>query len=537
MQIYLRPARIRQLYSSSWLRSTANFAFWTLIFALAYTQAPLYTSNQNQYFLHGLADAGLGYLKQDWLANTLDPTPVFSLLAYLTYRYLRVEELFYGYYALQMGIYLYSLVGIVASVYDIHRSRARYLIYLALLLTAHSAALRFTLSRILGANWSYILEDGVADQRLLGSVFEPSTFSVLLVLSIYMFLRHRPYPAILCATLAATFHPTYLFSAAVLTLAYGWITLSENWSWESPDAGRGLRLSNSVSKAMMLGMTALISVSPILLYVYTNFANTPPETASQARQILVHFRIPHHALVSWWFDATAVVKILLVCVALFLVRKNRLFYILLVCFLAAAGLTVLQAALKSDALALIFPWRLSIFLVPLSTALIIAALVSGLTDRYRLLALRYENYLASAALTLILLVVVVGSVRFALDIARKANGEERPLQNYVAAHNYSGETYLTPVKMQDFRLATGSPVVVDFKSIPYRDVDVLEWYRRFQLADRFYNQTGCDLLPELTGEYGVTHVVLENEQFGAVCPQLQEIYRDANYGLYTMLSP
>lgn len=46
------------------MRFQANKIFvvllWGIVFALAYAQSPLYTSNQNQYFLHGLAQAGYG---------------------------------------------------------------------------------------------------------------------------------------------------------------------------------------------------------------------------------------------------------------------------------------------------------------------------------------------------------------------------------------------------------------------------------------------------------------------------------------------
>jgi hypothetical protein len=92
--------------NNTWLRATAGFLLLTAVFAIAYTQSPLYTSNQNQYFLHAAAKAGIGFLKQDWLANTLDPTPVFSELTFLTYRLLRLEALFYIFYALLMGIYM-----------------------------------------------------------------------------------------------------------------------------------------------------------------------------------------------------------------------------------------------------------------------------------------------------------------------------------------------------------------------------------------------------------------------------------------------
>ncbi|HEY62281.1 MAG TPA: hypothetical protein G4N95_06475, partial [Anaerolineae bacterium] len=79
---------------------------WTSLFTLAYSQAPLYTSNQNQYFLHGLAKAGYGFLANDWLANTLDSTPVFSLIVKTLYALFHWQGLFYGVFGLLSGVYL-----------------------------------------------------------------------------------------------------------------------------------------------------------------------------------------------------------------------------------------------------------------------------------------------------------------------------------------------------------------------------------------------------------------------------------------------
>src|SRR5262245_48475073 len=78
-------------------RQLGCFLVWALVFGLAYTQAPLYFSNQNQYFLHGMAQAGRGFLNEDWLAKTRDPTPAFSFLVMVVGHWLR-EYLFYGLY-------------------------------------------------------------------------------------------------------------------------------------------------------------------------------------------------------------------------------------------------------------------------------------------------------------------------------------------------------------------------------------------------------------------------------------------------------
>jgi hypothetical protein len=169
-----------------------------------------YLLNQNQYFLHGMARAGFGFLDQDWLANTADPTPVFSALVEWTHQLFHWEPMYYGYYALLMGIYVFSLFGIVSFLFKIDKSTTISLFFLAIFFLFHSAGLRFTLARVIGVNWSYILEDGVADQRMLGPVLQPSSVGVLLVLSIYFFLVQRYYPAMISACLAAIFHPTYL---------------------------------------------------------------------------------------------------------------------------------------------------------------------------------------------------------------------------------------------------------------------------------------------------------------------------------------
>ncbi|MGD8864207.1 MAG: hypothetical protein PVI81_01310, partial [Anaerolineales bacterium] len=108
-----------------------------VLFGLIYSQAPLYTSNQNQYFLHGAAAAGVGTLENDWLANTVDPTPVFSKLVELTFL-LRVPFLFHLYYVLLLGLYLYSVWGILLTTLQPAWTRLQQWIMIVLLVTIHS---------------------------------------------------------------------------------------------------------------------------------------------------------------------------------------------------------------------------------------------------------------------------------------------------------------------------------------------------------------------------------------------------------------
>ncbi len=389
---------------------------WGIAFAVSYAQSPLYTSNQNQYFLHGLAQAGYGSLEQDWLANTTDPTPVFSQMVALVYRYLRWEGLFYFIYALLMGVYFFSLWGIAANIFDLRASKTRRLLFLALLMTLHAAGLRFAMARLVGVNWTYIFEDGLADQRLLGPVLQPSAFGVFLLLSIYLFLEHRLVLAVLAAVLAAAFHPTYILSAAALTAAYLLSTANEE---------------RSLKNAILPGGLALVAVAPVVLASIPVFTGAPAEMQTQARQILVEYRIPHHALASWWFDATAIVKLLLILLCMYLVRRTRLFLIMLVCVAVSGGLTLLQIVLESHSLALLFPWRMSAFLLPLSTSIILAYLVDRILAVPALQTPAAEKLLIGLSYGLVLLSVFVGVTRFVLDLQRKSDQPERRVQAYV----------------------------------------------------------------------------------------------------------
>jgi hypothetical protein len=492
----------------------AWFVVITSIFAFAYNQSPLYTSNQNQYFLHGYARAGYGTLSEDWLANTADPTPVFSFLVFVTIRVFHNENLFFVYYALLMGVYVFSLFGIVDQFYSFRSSRLTAHLFMVTIVFLHSTVLRFLIMRLAGGEWPYLFEGGVAGQRLLGTVFQPSTFGVFLLLSIYLYLRDKKDLAILAAVLAATFHPTYLLSAAALTMAY----LIDTF-----------RSQKKIQPLFRMGILALVTVAPILIYTCLHFGGNSAEMDSAARSILVNTRIPAHTMVSIWFDATAVIKLGFLAVALLLVRRHRLFGLLLVPLSLSIGLTIVQLISKDEALALIFPWRLSTWLVPVSVALILARFATTLVSR---IPVSLQCILKTTGFVLLGFLVAAGMARTYLEHIESAGLSYRPLEAYVASYRRKDQIYLTPSKLYDFRLEAGVPVYVDFLSIPYQSGDVIEWYRRFLLASRFYLEAECDDLFGFSNE-GITQVVLP-VGFPEKCPQLVEIYADSAFRLYEL---
>ena len=503
------------------LRQVIRFTGLSLLFAVIYSQSPLYSSNQHQYFLHGLAHAGVGNLREDWLAGTRYPTPVFSWIVEGTARTLGPAA-FYLEYALLMGVYLVSLTDIVRSTGLLPVSGRARAAFGVGMLAVHSAAARFALSRALGPDWSFALESGVAAQRLLGQVFQPSVFGVFLVASVALFLRGRPYLAAASAALAASVHPTYLLPAALLVLIYCAWTAWRGGGWR---------------RAAGTGGLALVLVLPIVMYVTINFGASGPENSRLAQEILVS-RIPHHAVPAKWLDPPVGSQVVILLAALYWVRKTRLFPLLAAAGAICLALTVAQAATGNPTLALLFPWRISVLLVPISVAILLARGAERLRPALDRLSPTAFGFLAPAT---VLALALAGGSRFWIEQNQAAADPARPMLEYISTHQQSGDVYLTPPKMDGFRLSTDAPIVVDAKSIPYFDREVLEWNTRLRLAQFFYRDRvayiDCGLLEVMRSTYGATHLVLGPQQLGLDCGPWEEVFRDDSYAVYRLPEP
>jgi hypothetical protein len=532
------------------LKTAIRFLFWSLLFGLVYTQPRLYYSNQNQYFLHGLAQGGHGFLTEDWLANTADPTPIFSALVAFTYRYLH-QSFFYLYYIFILGIYLHALLGVFEH---LSGCRAIRRLFITVLVLVHSALLRWTSAQLFGVDYPWYFQAGVANQYVLGAELQPSVFGVLLILSVGTFLHDRPFLAVTWASLAAVMHSTYLLSAASLTLAYLYLLV------------RAKRLH----EAILAGTWALLLVSPTLFYVLRTFGPSDPEAFAEAQRLLVHFRIPHHAVVDRWLDGIAWAQIGWILAAISLVRGSRLFVILSVCFVLGLILTLVQVGARNDTLALLFPWRVSSILVPIATTVFVTRAIQLLAAWYPPTSRWRERALQTACSVLLTFAAAGGIIIIYFDLGYRINTQELPLLEYVRANKAEGEVYLLPVEvpnlttgkrgaaslnftppprrstqqqtisvdLQQFRLFTGAPIYIDFKSVPYKDVEVLEWHRRLLWDHQLYEHRDWDeeQIKDELRRRRITHVVTTAD-CTVRCDALELVYADASYRLYRVRLP
>jgi hypothetical protein len=478
-----------------------------ILFCMAYSQAPLYYSNQNQYFLHGFTKAKLGYLEKDWLGNTTDPTPLFSGLVCLSITWLN-ENIFYLYYAMLQGVFL-SCAWIIYHRKNNNKTFeiGHYALFSAIFILINSAALRWLSYRLFDQDYPWFLQAGVAGQYILGAMFQPSNFGVFLLLGLSLFLVEKHISATVFTCLAGILHTTYLLGGAFIILGFQLY----------------LVLDGKIKKAILIGILALLLVTPSVFYAAGNFQPSSSEGFKEAQEFLVKFRLPHHCLPQLWLDWVACLQILWIILSIFLLRKQKELTVILVPFLLGALLTILQVVTQSNTLALLFPWRISSVLVPLATMIILSELLAYCNPFIS----GFKPFVPSVVLIVILALLGIAIPVFKVGFVIKEN--ENAILAHIKANKVSDDLYLLPVNvpnlasttrgslssdfkpigkkttdsrivpidMQRFRLYAQAPLYIDFKAIPYKDADVLDWHRRLLLAQNWQKRLLDNKSPEL----------------------------------------
>ena len=495
-----------------------------IIFCFVYIQAPLYRSNQHTKFLHGLAKAGYGYLYNDWLANTIDPLPVFSFLVYFTAKFLH-EYVFYLYFVIILGVYIFSLIKIPANIFNFDKSFLINILFFTLIAILHSTILFDSVTYKL-FHYRFIelfIEEGVAGQYMIGRAFQPCVFGVFLIFSIYLFLRNKYFFAVFFLGIASTFHTAYLFSSGILTLSYMIILYKED---------------KKLKKPFLVGLISLILILPVTIYHLTALKATTPELSKRAMDILVKIRIPHHSDPKIWLNFSAYLKTLIIGITLFIVRKKRIFIILFIPFVTAIIFTILQLFIENDFIGFLAPWRVSVWLVPISTCIILYYLLSLLFNNLKDFIKNNQKMIINICFVLLFLFFLSGVILIIKNFNLYLNKDHGPMMNYVSKNKSENDVYLIPDKMLDFRINTGVPILVTYKSHPYKDFELIEWYKRLNMSKIFYkknNNDKCNIVKKLKEDYKITHVLVikkNTTEINVNC--LKEIYQDNEYIIYKM---
>jgi hypothetical protein len=252
--------------------------------------------------------------------------------------------------------------------------------------------------------------------------------------------------------------------------------------------------------------------------------------------------------------------------AVFLARGTRLFLPTLIPFLGSLVLTLAQLATDNDTLALLFPWRVSAFLVPVATAIVLTSVVVKLGPWLERFALVHRALFVGTCALLIGGACAGGLAIAVFELGYGPSRDELAMLDFVREHHRPGAVYLVPVELpkassaargvfssnftpapragkagdfiaidlQRFRLATGAPLYVDFKAIPYKDDEVLEWYRRILWCAQVYGRRhddGQEFRAELAGK-GITHVVTPTATAVSFASLGAPLYQDEAYCIF-----
>ena len=499
-------------------------------FALAYTQPALYYSNQNQYYLHGAALADVGDLRADWLANTRDPTPLFTALVALAER-TAPNGVSWVVFGLLSAIYFQSLWELACAAGVAPTSRGGRLAWAGAVTLLHGGELRLASVQLFGTDYPWYFQAGIANQYLLGAGLQPSAFGVLLLAAVAAWARGRHRVAALALVASSLMHSTYLLPGALIVIG---VVLTD-WSRES----------------LRFALTTLLGVLPAVGYAVTQFGLVgDPALGESARRLIADGRIPHHGDPTRFLDLPAVLQLHWVALGLTLAWGTRWGRALVVSASLAVSLTLIRIATDSPTLALLFPWRVSVLLVPIATGLTLAYLVQR--------AGRYLTHHMLGVIGIALLVVALGGAAGIewRGAAYQRNAAESGVQNFVARNRRPGDVYLLPTKipdvprritigshsfvpvapvskpffeLQSFRLTTGAAIYADYKSIPYAPADVAEWHRRVKNCERWFAEPewGAGLIAELRAA-GVTHALIPRGT-AVESSELREVYRDEWY--------
>jgi Domain of unknown function (DUF6798) len=439
-----------------------------------------YLSNQNTYLLHAVGPS-LSSLRDDWVLHTTDPFPAFTAVA-------RLANGRVGFAVESYALAVAAFTGLYLIASTLLRTAPRVVQRVVPSLAVLSfipACYLIPHALVPALSWWHPFS-GLGGQYLMSmpSMFQASDCGALLLLSAGIAVwavTSRPRRPLWCvaaglAVATCVLHPTYLapFAIALLGFAIADVAISRTprrFAWY---AGAGFA-----------AVTAVVATNPVV-------RNSLSDNDDQTQRYLAFERIPHHTLVSQWDFHDAFLPILILAGAGLTVVLTRAWWaatMLTVCLTVAGAAVLIVEVTRSAALAMMFPWRITVCLVPVATLTAVVWLL-------RLIAERLTNasaVLLPVAACLSLICVGVGTF---LTVRAPDPASDLAVQAVRVAQP-SG-VGLIPLEERNVRLNAPAAVYVDWKSHPYLSADLVEWQRRIAAVEAAATDDGvfCRLIQQ-----------------------------------------
>lgn len=467
----------------------------SILFAFTIQQFPFFKGN-SLHLIHAIKDFDSNELQNDWIANQTNHLPLFTFFNHLLIKFFSIKILYLVHFIL-LSICALFLFLICKNEFQILNRPYLSLIWFSL----------FTL--IYHEN---SLFGGVAGQDVINEGHQPASYGVLFFIGIYLFLIKKNFSAVFFICLAASFHPTYVIHSGFLLF--------------------GISMYFIFRKEFILMFKIntfyLILILPITFYVIYNFLLVDKIFVFEGQKILVD-RAPHHALIQSWFSYKDIFSILIYLISLIIVFKNNRIFIPLLFFgLISIVITVIQFFTQNYSLALSFPWRSSVFLIPISTMIILSFLIQKIS-KYKI---NHKNF----AIILFIISITFFSTKNHLIVNSNQNFYKKiELTKKIKDNFILIDRLLIPVDLSNIRMNTGLPIFVDWKHPPFRYDEIIDWNKRMNLAKSFFGTNHFEkkkiILVEINNLEKVSHVLMMKKKLNSNCENLID---DDKYALVSV---
>ena len=255
----------------------------------------------------------------------------------------------------------------------------------------------------------------------------------------------------------------------------------------------------------MLSLWSLLT-QKVVFFLFNNFIIFDQSINTEAQKILVENRIPHHANIFSWLSIKDLRPLILISISLYLVKNfKEIFIPLLSVFLLSISLSIIQYIINNYWLALLFPWRSFVFLVPISSLIIISFVKNLDGGRFPKLIFIYPLFIIAVFLNFF----IDSKINLSKDnLAFKKNSE---IYNYLKSNKNDIKKLLVPLDLLDIRLNTGIPIFVDWKHHAFKNDEIIHWYKRVKLNESFYNSNNDKnmllILKEIKKIDEISHVI------------------------------
>ena len=462
----------------------------SILFAITVQQFPFFKGN-SLHLLHAIKEFETNKLQNDWIANQTNHLPVFTYINNIVLKYLPINILHIIHLSLLTSCSFFIFLICKNEFQNLNKISLTFIWFSIFILIYHE----------------HSFFGGLAGQDVINEGYQPASFGVLFYWGIYLYLIRKYFYAVLLICLSASFHPSYVIHSGFLLFGFSIYFFS-------------IREYKLLLKTVV---TYTLLILPITIYIILNFLLIDKELTSVGQNILLG-RIPHHALIDNWFSYKDIISILVYAMSIFIIFKNKKIFLPLIIFgFLSTLLSIIQIFTENESLALAFPWRASVFLVPLSSMIIVSFFINKFLSKKDNL-----NILG------VLLFLIIFSIFFVKSHFTKNKNQsfytKLELTKEINKNYDLVQRILIPVELSYIRMNTGLPIFIDWKHHAFKYNELIIWKKRVDLASKFFETNSFDeqkiILDDINQIEKISHILIDKNRLTKDCDNLidHEIY-------------